>query len=293
MNATLLRSILFVPADSDRKLEKSASSGADAVVLDLEDSISPDRLPYARDLAARYLQSRPDRSEQQLWIRVNQLGSELLLDDLAAVVRAAPDALMLPKCASGADVQVLAHYLTALERREGLPVGRIAVVPVATETPRAMFGLDTYSGSSDRLLGLTWGAEDLSAAVGASSNKDSHGGLSLPYLLARSSCLLGAKAADVLAIDGICPDFRNLDVLQTEVAQARRDGFNAKFAIHPAQVQAINEGFSPDAMEVARAQAVVQAFQEQQGKGAVQLDGVMLDKPHLTQAQRILAMSRR
>ncbi|GAA5233586.1 CoA ester lyase [Verticiella sediminum] len=293
MNASLLRSILFVPADSERKIEKSATSGADAVVLDLEDSISPERVAYARGLAAGYLQANPHRTTQQLWIRVNALDSALILDDLAAVVRAAPDALMLPKCASGDDVRVLDHYLTALERREGLPSGRIAIVPVATETARAMFGLGSYVDCSSRLLGLTWGAEDLSATLGASANKDADGGLSLPYRLARSLCLFGAKAAGVRAIDGISPDFRDMDALKSDVAQARRDGFNAKFAIHPVQVSAINEGFSPEPAEIRRAQAIVDAFEQQQGRGAVQLDGVMLDKPHLRQALHLLAMAKR
>lgn len=290
MNLPAIRSILFVPADSERKIAKSASSGADAVVLDLEDSVSPDRLPQARQLAIRHLLENPARDAQKIWVRVNPLGSDFILDDLATVVRGAPDVLMLPKCAGGDDVRVLDHYLTALERREGVTPGSIGIVSVATETPRAMFGLDTYAGCSPRLAGLTWGAEDLSSALGATGNKTAEGILCLPYQLARSFCLFGAKSAGVLAIDGICPDFRNPDALRLEVAQARRDGFNAKFAIHPDQVAVINQGFAPDADELARARAIVTAFELHQGLSVVQLDGEMLDKPHLTQARRVLAM---
>jgi len=291
MSSSSIRSILFVPADSERKIEKSTASGADAVVLDLEDSVSQERVGYARELALRHLQSHADRSRQKLWVRVNPLGSRLILDDLAAIVKGAPDAVMLPKCASGADVRVLDHYLSALERRDSVAEGSISIVPVATETPRAMFGLNSYGDCSARLLGLTWGAEDLSAATGAISNKDADGALALPYRLARTWCLFGAKSAGVLALDGIFADFRNRAGLQSEVAQARRDGFDAKFAIHPDQVAVINEGFTPDQAEIQKAQAIVQAFEWQQDKGTVQLDGVMLDKPHLTQALRVLAVA--
>jgi len=291
MSDFFFRSILFVPADSERKIEKSVACGADAVVLDLEDSVSQERVEYARKLALHHLQSHTDRSLQKLWVRVNPLDSRLILDDLAAIVKGAPDAIMLPKSASGANVRVLDHYLSALERRDDVPVGSIRIVPVTTETPRAMFGLESYSDCSARLLGLTWGAEDLSAAVGAVSNKEADGTLALPYRLARSWCLFGAKAACVLAIDGIFADFRNHAGLLSEVTQARRDGFDAKFAIHPDQVRLINEGFKPDETEIQRAEAIVQAFERQQGKGAVQLNGVMLDKPHLTQALRVLAIA--
>jgi len=285
------RSILFVPADSERKIEKSVASGADVVVLDLEDSVSQDRIPYARDLALRHLESSPSRSAQKLWVRVNQIDSQQILGDLATVVKGAPDAVMLPKCASGADVQVLDHYLSALEHREGIPAKSISIVPVATETPRAMFGLHSYADCSARLLGMTWGAEDLSAALGAMSNKDGQGDLALPYRAARAWCLFGAKSAATLAIDGIFADFRNQAGLKSEVAQARRDGFDAKFAIHPDQIDAINQGFMPSEQEIEKASAIVQAFEQQQGQGAVQLDGVMLDKPHLKQALRILALA--
>lgn len=169
MKTPSIRSILFVPADSERKIEKSATSGADAVVLDLEDSVSQSRLGYARDLVLRYLSDTGRPRKQQLWVRVNPLRSAFILDDLAAVVRGAPDAMLLPKCAGGADVTILDHYLTALERRDCIDPGHIRTVPVATESPEAMFGLNSYKGCSERLLGLTWGAEDLASAVGAST----------------------------------------------------------------------------------------------------------------------------
>jgi len=290
MNNTTVRSILFVPADSERKIEKSTTSGADAVVLDLEDSVSQSRLGYARDLVADYLQNKFDRNPQKIWVRVNPLNSAFILDDLTSVIKGAPDAVLLPKCFSGQDVHVLDNYLTILERREGVSDGHIQIVPVATETPQAMFGLDSYRNCSARLLGLTWGAEDLSSAVGASTNKDSDGRLSFTYQLARSLCLLGSKSANALAIDGIFADFRDSEGLRTEVAQSRKDGFNAKFAIHPAQIEIINEGFLPDEAEIQHARAVVEAFATQEGQGAVQLDKVMLDRPHLTQAKRILAI---
>lgn len=290
MKTPSIRSILFVPADSERKIEKSATSGADAVVLDLEDSVSQSRLGYARDLVLRYLSDTGRPRKQQLWVRVNPLRSAFILDDLAAVVRGAPDAMLLPKCAGGADVTILDHYLTALERRDCIDPGHIRIVPVATESPEAMFGLNSYKGCSERLLGLTWGAEDLASAVGASTNKHNTGTLAFTYQLARSLCLLGARSAQVLPIDGVCPDFRDTTALETEVVQARRDGFTAKFAIHPAQIEPINQGFMPDATEVGHARAVIQAFNKHQDQGAVQLNGAMLDKPHLLQAQRTLAL---
>lgn len=290
MKAPCIRSILFVPADSERKIEKSASSGADAVVLDLEDSVAQSRLGYARDMVTRYLSSSNGQRKQKLWVRVNPLNSPFILEDLAAVVRSAPDVLMLPKCSGGADVKILDHYLTILEQRDGLAPGRIGIVPVATETPEAIFGLQSYRGCSQRLLAMTWGAEDLSSAVGATTNKENDGSLAFTYQLARTLCLLSARSAQVLPIDGICADFRNNGVLQAEVARARRDGFGAKFAIHPSQVARINEGFLPNDTEVEYARAVIKAFDERREQGAVQLEGMMLDKPHLLQAQQILAI---
>jgi citrate lyase subunit beta/citryl-CoA lyase len=282
------RSFLFVPADSERKMAKAASSAADALVLDLEDSVAVERIEFARNLTREYLLTHPERSKQQVWVRINPLGSSKALDDLAAIVAGSPDGLLLPKCESGAEVTRLDHYLTALERREGIADGAIKIIPVATETPAAMFGLGSYRGASRRLHGITWGAEDLSTALGASTNRADDSTLALTYQLARSYCLLGAKAAGVQAIDGIHGNFRDSEALASEVRRSRQDGFNAKFAIHPDQVAVINNGFLPDEREVERARSIVAAFNASNGVGTTQLDGMMLDKPHLTQALRIL-----
>jgi citrate lyase subunit beta/citryl-CoA lyase len=282
------RSFLFVPADSERKMAKAASTAADAIVLDLEDSVSVERIEFARNLTREFLLARSEHSKQQVWVRINPLDSGKALDDLAAIVGASPDGLLLPKCESGAEVTRLDHYLTALERREGIADGAIRIIPVATETPAAMFQLGSYQGASRRLHGITWGAEDLSTALGASTNKADDSTLGFTYQLARTYCLLGAKAAGVQAIDGIYANFRDSEALASEVRRSRRDGFNAKFAIHPDQVAVINAGFLPDERDVERARAIVAAFNASNGVGTTQLDGMMLDKPHLTQALQIL-----
>jgi citrate lyase subunit beta/citryl-CoA lyase len=284
----MIRSFLFIPGDSERKMAKAESTAADALVLDLEDAVAAERIDFARKLVREYLDGHRDRSKQQVWVRVNPLDSSKNLDDLAAIVGGAPDGLLLPKCGSGAEIGRLDHYLTALERREGVAQDSIKLISVATETAVAIFELGSYRNASGRLYGLTWGAEDLSTAVGASTNKAEDGAYALTYQLARTLCLLGAKAAGVQAIDTIQANFRDRDGLVAEVRRSRQDGFNAKFAIHPDQVAVINAGFVPDAREVERARAVVEAFKASDGKGAVQLGGMMLDKPHLTQALQIL-----
>lgn len=288
---TILKSLLFVPGDSERKMVKAQSSAASALILDLEDAVSVDRIGIARGMVKEYLQGRPDRSRQQLWVRINPLGTALSLPDLVAVAGGAPDGIMLPKVESAKDVAVLDHYLTALEQREGVAPCSIRIIPVATETPQAMFALDTYRGASPRLAGLTWGAEDLSTAVGASTNRVDSGEYEFTYQLARSLCLLGAHAAGLQAIDTITADFRDHERLKREVRASRRAGFTGKVAIHPDQVDGINEGYSPDDDEVRHATAVVDAFDRAAGAGAVQLEGRMLDKPHLTQALRVLALA--
>jgi citrate lyase subunit beta/citryl-CoA lyase len=281
------RSFLFVPGDSARKMTKAGSTAAHALVFDLEDAVAAEHLGAARELVRDYLVAHKDRDRQQLWVRINPIGSNKALADLAAVVPGAPDGLLLPKCGSGADVSLLGHYLTALESREGVAPGSIRIVPVATETPGALFELGSYRNASPRLHGLTWGAEDLATAVGATTNKGDDGALGFGYQMARNLCLFAAKAAGIQPIDTISPDFRNAEALAREVRRARQDGFTAKFAIHPDQVAIINAGFRPDAEEIAHARAVVAAF-ETAGLGAVQLNGMMLDKPHLTQALAIL-----
>ena len=288
-----LRSFLFVPGDSERKQAKAESSQADALILDLEDAVTPENLPRAREMVREYLRARRERGRQQLWVRVNPLQTETALADLAAVMPGAPDGIVLPKSDSAEQTITLGHYLSALETREGLPLGSTRILPVATETARAMFALGTYHGASTRLFGLTWGAEDLSAAIGASSNRTLDGQYEFTYKLARSLCLLAASAAGIAAIDTLYPNFKDPDGLLVDSKAARVAGFSGRIAIHPDQVDIINRAFTPDENEVAFARRVVDAFANAGGAGAIQLDGKMLDRPHLTQAQKLLELARR
>jgi citrate lyase subunit beta/citryl-CoA lyase len=281
------RSWLFVPGDSERKLLKGGESGADALILDLEDSVAAGRRPLARGMICEYLAAHARRP--QLWVRINPLDGEGLAD-AAAVVRAAPDGLVVPKVSGPAELLRVSHWLDALEAREGLPQGGIRLLAVATETAAAVLGLSDYARIAvPRLHGLTWGAEDLAAALGASSNQDAGGGLSLTYRIARSACLVAAVAANAQPIDTLEPDFRDEAGLHAACAAARREGFTGKIAIHPAQVAPINAGFRPTAEEVAFARRVVEAFAANPGIGTVGMDGKMLDMPHLRQAERVLA----
>ena len=291
MTDLILRSMLFVPGDSERKLAKAAGSPADALILDLEDSVAATRLGVAREMVRGYLEAHRDRTRQQLWVRVNPLDTDKALADLAAVTGGGPDGIMLPKTNSAEDVIRLDHYLTALEQREGLALGGIRILPVATETARAVFTLGSYAGSSRRLSGITWGAEDLSAALGASTKTGPGGGYAFTYDLARSLCLAGAVAAEVQPIDTVFTDFRDTEGFARDCAQSRQMGFTGRMAIHPDQVAAINAAYSPDAAEVAFARRVVAAFADAPGTGVVGLDGKMLDMPHLKLAQRVLAMA--
>lgn len=286
-----LKSLLFVPGDSEKKMTKAQTFGASALILDLEDAVSVERIGLARTMVCEYLSHHADRSRTQLWVRINPLDTALALPDLVGVIAGAPNGILLPKIRSALDIVLLDHYLTALEAREGVAPGSVRIIPVATETPQAMFNASTYQGCSHRLAGLTWGAEDLSTAIGASTNRVDSGEYEFTYQLARSLCLLGAHAAGVQAIDTITPDFRDGERLAREVKASRRAGFSGKICIHPDQVAGVNAGYSPDAEELAHARAVVDAFAQAGGAGAVQLDGKMLDKPHLTQAQRILALA--
>lgn len=283
-----LKSLLFVPGDSEKKLAKAESTGADALLLDLEDAVSQDRLPVARGLVLEYLKSH-NRQHQQVWVRINPLNTPLALPDLVAVMAGQPDGIVLPKPLNASDVLQLDHFLSALEQREGIKVGHTRILPVATEVAGALFSLNTYAGCSARLAGLTWGAEDLATSVGASTNKKDNGEFDDTFLLARSLCLLAATHAGVQAIDTLSVDFRNPESLQADVQRARRQGFSGKLAIHPDQVPIINQGFKPSAQEIQHAQRIVDAFAQAQGAGAVQLDGKMIDKPHLTHALRMLA----
>lgn len=285
----ILKSLLFVPGDSEKKMGKGRASAASALILDLEDSVSPENTAAARATVCAFLLGNTDRSAQQLWVRINPLDTASALPDLAGIVRGAPDGVLVPKVESAQQVIALDNYLTALEHREGVTPGSIRIIPVATETPAAMFTLNTYKGSSPRLAGLTWGAEDLSTAIGASTNRLENGEYEFTFQLARSLCLVGAHAAGVQAIDTITTNFRDAAQLQRDVGISRRAGFSGKIAIHPDQVELINQGYSPDEADVAHAQAVVQAFENSPGAGTVQLAGKMLDKPHLVQAMRVLS----
>jgi len=284
------RSMLFVPGDSERKLAKGEGAGADALILDLEDAVAADRRPFARSLVREYLAARlGDARRPALWVRINPLDSGDVLADLAGVMPGAPDGIVVPKTNSGEDIVRLDHYLSALEAREGVAPGRTRILPVATETAGALFHLSSYAGASARLHGLTWGAEDLPAALGASTNRGPDGELAFVYQLARALCLAAAVAADVQPLDTVFPDFRDLAGLERNAARARMDGFTGKIAIHPDQVPVIQTAFTPSAAELAHARAVVAAFDANPDAGTVALDGKMLDRPHLVQARKTLA----
>lgn len=288
--SALLRSLLFVPGDSERKLEKASTCNADALILDLEDSVAHSRTSFARGLVLEYLRTRRERGRQQLWVRINPLDTPASLQDLI-VADGAPDGLMLPKVNSSSDVQRLSHYLDVLEVRAGLEPGSIRIVPVATETPQALFTLGGYAGCSPRLSGMTWGAEDLASALGASSNRRVDGEYDTVYQLARAFCLAGAAGAGVPAIDTIYANFSDSEGLADEARAARRAGFTGKLAIHPGQVAVINEAFTPSADEVQWSRRVLQAFEDNPGLGTVGLDGRMLDMPHLKQALKLLELA--
>jgi citrate lyase subunit beta / citryl-CoA lyase len=286
-----LRSLLFVPGDSERKLAKGDGSGADALIIDLEDAVAPENKAKARRLTAEYLTSRsPGARGPQLWVRINPLDTGLTLQDLAVIVAAAPDGVMLPKIDGPHDVATVSHYLDALEVQGGVVPGSIGILPVATETAQASFNLGAFGNARlKRLVGLTWGAEDLSAAIGASTNLDPDGGWALTYRLVRSLTLLAAHASGVQAIDTLYVNFRDEAGLRESSRRARAEGFSGRIAIHPDQVLPINESFTPSQAEVAHARAVVAAFDARPGAGTVGLDGMMLDIPHLKQAHKTLA----
>ena len=285
-----MRSFLFVPADSPRKLEKSLESGADAIIIDLEDAIAADQKEAARANAAAFIKGLPASSSRPpIFIRVNGLESGLTDADLDAVLPAKPYGVVLPKGEGGASIIHLDAKLTAREALHGLPDGAIKILALATETAASLFLCGTYRNASPRLTGITWGAEDLSADLGAETNRDEAGRFTSPYWLARNLSLAAAAAARVEAIDTVYADFRNMEDLRAEALEARRDGFTSKMAIHPAQVAIINEVFTPAPEEIAKAQAIVKAFADNPASGVVGIGGVMYDRPHLTRAQRLLA----
>jgi citrate lyase subunit beta/citryl-CoA lyase len=284
------RSFLFVPADSERKLAKGLSCGADALIVDLEDSVSASQRPKARGLAAEFLQSDADLD---LWVRINPLDTSDSLEDLRAVVRSGPTGIVLPKPHGARDANQLAKLLEVLEQEADLPPGRTRIMPIATERPAAIFHMHEYADATARISGLTWGAEDLSAAVGAAASRDGQGKWLAPYELARSLCLFAASAASVAAIDTVYTDFENHAGLAEYATDARRDGFEGMLAIHPDQVGIINDAFLPTSDEIERAERIVGLFADNPDAGAIGMDGEMIDRPHWLVAKRILETAAR
>lgn len=289
----IARSWLFIPGDSDKKLGKADGAGADALIFDLEDAVAPEQKAAAREKIASFLAARPrDARPSQLWVRINPVEGSLALDDLVAIMRGAPDGIMLPKANGPQDVRALSFYLDALEAQHGLPSGATRILPVATETPVAPFRLGDYADAGlARLAGLTWGAEDLSTAAGASTNLAPDGGWAFTYRMVRSLVLLAAHAAGVPAIETLYVDFKDETGLEASCRAALAEGFAGRIAIHPAQVAVINRSFQPGEDEIAFAHRVVAAFAAAPGAGTVGLDGKMLDIPHLKQARQVLDMT--
>ncbi len=282
-----MRSLLFVPGDDERKIAKGLASAADALILDLEDAVALPRKAVARELCAATLTAG---ARMKLFVRINALDTPAALLDLAAVVKARPYGIMLPKCRSGEDAKLLSHYLTALEVRDGLSVGDIRILPIVTETGGSIFGLGSYDNPPlPRLYGMLWGGEDLAADLGAITNRDEDGRYAAPYLLARSLCLFASAAASVVAVDAVYTNFRDPAGLKQEAVEGLRSGFTAKAAIHPDQISVINEAFTPSAADVEAARKVIATFDVSPTAGVVSVDGRMLDRPHYRTAQRVLA----
>jgi citrate lyase subunit beta/citryl-CoA lyase len=284
----MIRSILFVPADSEKKLGKAGSTGADALVVDLEDAVLPERKPLARDMMGAWLRALPERGNW--WVRVNDLRSGELLKDLAAVVPARPAGIVLPKIHGPEDVATVGHYLDALEAEHDLPPGAIRIIAVVTETPSMMLRMGELARQAhQRISHVIWGGEDLSAAMGAGDPRTSEGAWRPMYEYARCQCLLVGHALGVEVIDTVYVNFKDPAGLRGACAASRYDGFTGRVAIHPDQVAVINEAFSPSEPELAMARRVVEAFAA--GAGAVSIDGKMYDIPHLKAARRLLASS--
>ncbi len=284
-----MRSLLFVPGDSARKFDRARQGPADALIFDLEDSVAPGSKDAARTATRDMLAAE---RRQHVFVRVNALDTGLTLGDLAAVMSARPDGIMLPKCESADALRLVSNWLDGLEAALHIPAGATGILPIATETAASVFALGSYGGVTPRLRGLMWGAEDLAASLGAAANGD-EGGFHSPYRLARDRCLRGAAAAGVAAIDTVWTRIADLDGLAAESRTARRDGFAAKAVIHPSHVEPVNAAFTPTADEVAWAQRIADAFAANPGLGVVALDGRMIDKPHLRAAEKILRSANR
>ncbi len=285
-----MRSLLFVPADSERKLEKAASSAADCLILDLEDSVLPQAKKRAREHAAAFLASATVQGPSpRLYVRVNGFESGLTAADLDAVMPSRPHGILLPKCRNGAAIQHLGALLAVKEAEHDFADGVTRIAAIVTETAASLFATGTYAGASARLEWLTWGAEDLSVCLGAEANRGADGIYTFPYRLARSLTLFAAASAGALAIDAAHLNFRDSAALRRECESAKRDGFAGKMAIHPAQIEVINEVFSPSRESIAKARAIVAAFEAEPGAGVIGFEGAMLDLPHLAKARRLLA----
>ena len=282
-----LRSLLFVPGDSEKKFARACHSGADVLFLDLEDAVAPAMKDAARALVAGWL-GQADDVAPRLFVRVNPLDTGLTGADLAAVVRQGLAGILVPKANGAEDVATIAALIDPLESAAGLAPGSVRIMVVATETPAAMFALGSYAPPHPRLVGLTWGAEDLAAAIGATANKEADGNWTEPYRLARSLCLFAAAAAGVAPIDTLYSDFRDTAGLEADCRKARRDGFVGRIAIHPDQVEPINRCFSPSDEDVAQARRIVAAFAAQPELGTIGIDGKMYDIPHLKAAHKTL-----
>lgn len=281
-----MRSLLFVPADNERKLAKAEFCGADALVFDLEDSVLPERKPAARRMLAEYLSSY--RGSSQVWIRINDLTSGELLKDLAAAVPMGPLGIMQPKIRGPEDLEIVSHYLDMAEVQAGREAGSMGMLAVCTETPSAVLRMGELIGRRlPRLKGMLWGGEDLSSAIGAGDPRAPDGSWRPVYEYARTQCLLACHALEVEALDTVYVDFRDPEGCRRNSEAARYDGFTGKVAIHPDQVAVINAAFTPSDDEIAQARRVIAAFAS--GAGAVSLDGKMLDIPHLKGARRLLA----
>ncbi len=293
MSTLPLRSLLFVPGDSERKIEKGIACGADAVIFDLEDAVVPASKAAARArVAATLVATPPAMRATQYWVRINPFDTGLTLDDLAAIVPGAPDGIIQPKIDGPDDVQRLSHYLDALEAAHGLAAGSIRVIPVASETAIAPFRLGDFATASlDRLAGLTWGAEDLATALGAGTNRDERGDWAFTYRMVRSLSLMAAHAAGVQAIETLYVDFRDEAGLRASSCAAYAEGFAGRLAIHPAQVPIINQCFMPSSADCAHAAQIVAAFAAQPGAGTIGIDGKMFDIPHLKQAEKTLRIA--
>lgn len=287
------RSWLFAPGDSERKMEKATAGSADIVIFDLEDAVADGAKPKARVMVSAFLKAQADghpRGSSTMWVRINPLQGPHALADLAAVMPSRPGGIMLPKARGRADVEVLDHYLSALEVAAGSELGSTKVIALVTETAEGMFTTGTYAGAP-RLVAMTWGAEDLADALGASENRNTDGSYGFTYELARSMCLLGAAAAGVAAVETIHGDFRDDAGLRRRAQQVRRAGYRGMLAIHPAQVEVINEAFTPDAEELAAAREIVDLFAAHPGAGTIGYQGAMLDRPHLARAQALLKLA--